>query len=206
MQEAARPNRRQLQAAQTRRDILDTAARLFTERGYARTSVADIARETGVSVQTIYGSVGQKHQIMGMLLDDIDERAGIIELAAQVPVLDDPVALIRLQAQLTRQLNERYHHVLSGLWSGRHVEPELARAWDEGMSRHRGGSIRIAQRLHALGALRSGIDVDTAAAALDVMSGAETWIRLKGSYGWTYERIEDWIVTTLTAALLREAR
>jgi AcrR family transcriptional regulator len=195
-----------MQAAQTRRDILDTASRLFTERGYARTSVADIARETRVSVQTIYGSVGQKHQIMSALLDAMDERAGIAELAAQIPGLTDPVALIKVSAQITRQLNERCHDILSGLWSGRHVEQELAKWWEDGMNRHHLGCLTVAQRLHDLGALRAPIDVDTAAATMYVTSSVETWIQLRDRLGWTYDRIEAWIVSTLTTALLPEPR
>ena len=53
-------SRRDRQAAETRQEILDTAARLFAERGFAATSIKDIAAEAGVAVQTIYSSVGSK--------------------------------------------------------------------------------------------------------------------------------------------------
>ena len=45
-------------ADQTRRESLEAARRLFAERGYVGTSVADIAAEAGVAVQTIYARHG----------------------------------------------------------------------------------------------------------------------------------------------------
>lgn len=198
---ASRPNRRQLQAAQTRRDILDAAIRLFAERGYARTSVADIARETGVAVQTIYGSVGQKHQIMNALVDDIDERAGVGELARQVPAQTDPLQVIRLAAQITRQLNERCADTLSSLQSAIAVEPELASAWNEGEARHKAGSLQAATRIAAL---CPDVDVDAAAAAIDALTATATYTRLHNDYGWSYDEIEDWIINALHRLLLPE--
>src|SRR5271167_4026755 len=41
------------QAANTRQRILDAAAACFTRSGYAGTSLADIAAEAGVSVETV---------------------------------------------------------------------------------------------------------------------------------------------------------
>src|SRR5258708_37274932 len=70
---AKRPNRRQVSAAATRQEILLAARRLFAERGFARTSVADIAEEAGGSIPTIYASVGQK-QALGIAL------AGLMEV------------------------------------------------------------------------------------------------------------------------------
>jgi TetR/AcrR family transcriptional regulator, cholesterol catabolism regulator len=50
-----------LSAFDTRRDaILDAAARLFMERGYAATSVRDLAREAGISQATLYYYIKSK--------------------------------------------------------------------------------------------------------------------------------------------------
>ena len=51
--------RRDEQARATRRRILATAHRLLLDGGYAAMTVATLARETGVSVQTVYNSVGK---------------------------------------------------------------------------------------------------------------------------------------------------
>ncbi len=44
--------------------VLRAARELFTTRGYAVTSVADIAQAAGVSVDTLYASVGRKPQLL----------------------------------------------------------------------------------------------------------------------------------------------
>ena len=52
------------QAAATRRSVLSSARELFTTTGYAGTTVADIARLAGVSVDTVYTSVGRKPELL----------------------------------------------------------------------------------------------------------------------------------------------
>src|SRR5438067_7455786 len=93
-----RPNRQQVAAAATRREILTAARRLFAERGYAGASVADIAEAAGVSVPTIYTSVGTKRAIVLALVGHVGEETGADEAVAQVATENDPARLIGLGA------------------------------------------------------------------------------------------------------------
>src|SRR4051812_5852841 len=65
-----RQSRRQ-RAAQTRARMIDAAYRLFTQRGYPATTMADVAAEAAVAVQTLYFTFGTKAQ----LLQNVYERA-----------------------------------------------------------------------------------------------------------------------------------
>ncbi|MFJ8577402.1 TetR family transcriptional regulator [Micromonospora sp. NPDC093277] len=68
---------------QTRQLILDTAMRLFRERGYARTTMRAIAQEAGVAVGNAYYYFGSKeHLIQGFYTDTQHEHR-----AAAAPVL-----------------------------------------------------------------------------------------------------------------------
>ena len=57
-------SRRRAAAELTRVAVLRAARELFTSRGYAGTSVAEIARVAGVSVDTLYETVGRKPQLL----------------------------------------------------------------------------------------------------------------------------------------------
>src|SRR5919206_1136035 len=61
--------RRQEQARQTRAAILEAARPLFIERGYAGTSMTDIARAAGVSVKTVEAIFGTKARLLKVLRD-----------------------------------------------------------------------------------------------------------------------------------------
>ena len=87
---ARRPNRREVAAAETRREILRAARRLFAQHGFAGTSVQRIAEEAGVAVQTIYSSVGSKAALVVALNDLIDEEAGVAQLEADEEGDRDP--------------------------------------------------------------------------------------------------------------------
>ncbi|MEU4526395.1 helix-turn-helix domain-containing protein [Amycolatopsis sp. NPDC024027] len=63
----------------TRARILEVAQELFTERGYAGTSIADIARELGTSKAALYYHFSSKEQLLGALL--AEPLSGYADLA-----------------------------------------------------------------------------------------------------------------------------
>ncbi|MEV0637164.1 helix-turn-helix domain-containing protein [Streptomyces sp. NPDC050619] len=54
----------------TRARILEIAQELFAKRGYAGTSIADIARELGTSKAALYYHFSSKEQILGALITE----------------------------------------------------------------------------------------------------------------------------------------
>jgi AcrR family transcriptional regulator len=52
------------QAQETRRRIVEAAARLFTRNGYSATSVSAIAAEAGVADPTVYAALETKRHIL----------------------------------------------------------------------------------------------------------------------------------------------
>ena len=68
MPAATRRSRSETQAA-TRQHLLDAAERLFAERGFHRTSVAEIARAAGYTVGAIYGNFERKEDLAVAVLE-----------------------------------------------------------------------------------------------------------------------------------------
>lgn len=197
-----RPNRRDVAAAETRREILRAARRLFAAHGYAGTSLQQIAEESGVAVQTIYSSVGSKAALVLALNDLIDEEVGVAQLGAGVLAETDPPAMIAKAIHLTRQLNERCGDLLQVILSAAPAEPDVAAAFADGMRRHESGLSALAQRLGALGALRAGTTPERAAAAFSMMTSPPSWQQLTQRAGWTFDESEAWLTESLTQLVL----
>jgi len=201
-----RPNRREVAAAETRREILRAARQLFAQHGYAGTSLQQIARESGVAVQTIYSSVGSKAAVVLALNDLIDEEAGVAQLASEIFGETDPPRLIAKEIHLTRQLNERCGDLIQVLLSAEPAEPDAAAVVAEGIRRHEFGASEVARRLDALGALRPGTTPERAAAVLSMLTSPASWRQLTQRAGWTFEETEAWLTASLTQLLLETGR
>ena len=191
-------------AAETRREILRAARRLFADRGFAGTSVQQIAEESGVAVQTIYSSVGSKAALVLALNDLIDEEADVSGLAATLPHETDPPRLIATGVHITRQLNERCGDLLRVLLSAEHAEPDAAAAVADGIRRHEQGASHLARRLAELGVLRAGTTPEQAAAAFSMMTLPGSWRQLTHGAGWTFDEAEAWLTASLTQLLLSQ--
>jgi AcrR family transcriptional regulator len=65
-----RSTRRAQQAAATRQAVLRAAHQRFTAQGYAATTVAQVAQDAGVALDTVYAAVGRKPQLVLALVDE----------------------------------------------------------------------------------------------------------------------------------------
>src|SRR5688572_8829474 len=54
----------------TRQQILDASLRLFSERGFARTTVRDIARQAGITDAAIYYHFESKRELLEALVEE----------------------------------------------------------------------------------------------------------------------------------------
>jgi AcrR family transcriptional regulator len=62
-------SRRQEQARENRRRILAAASALFREKGYAGTSMPEVAKAAGVAVQTVYKAFANKATLLKAVFD-----------------------------------------------------------------------------------------------------------------------------------------
>src|SRR5690348_10687429 len=79
-------SRRKRQAEQTRAEVLVAAMELFNTRGWAETTLADVAAAAGVAVETIYKGFRSKKQLVRDAMD-----AAVVGDADPVPFVErDP--------------------------------------------------------------------------------------------------------------------
>jgi AcrR family transcriptional regulator len=193
---------RERRAQFTRDEILRAARRLFAERGYAGTSVRDIAKAAGVSAQTVYDSVGSKQALVARLNDLIDEEADVPSTARAAAESGDPAVVAATPARITRSILENCGDILRALVTGAASEPALAAVLEEGHRRHMAGAASMVGLLQELGALAPSVDADEAAETLAAIADFRFAIVLRESYGWPLDRIENWIASTSRALLL----
>src|ERR1044071_8448261 len=101
--------------AQTRQLILDTALRLFRERGYAETTMRAIAREAGVSVGNAYYYFDSKEHLIQGFYESL--VAAHLELARPALAGERELAVrLRIAARTYMELVTPYHAFASGFF------------------------------------------------------------------------------------------
>lgn len=101
-QVAARPPRpapRQARATQTRAQVVAAAAELFAERGFSRTSIADVAERVGMTKGAVYFHFRDKEDMAAEVVRELYERwqSMVSETrAANLPPLQTVRALLDL--------------------------------------------------------------------------------------------------------------
>jgi AcrR family transcriptional regulator len=196
-------DRRERMAQQTRGEILTAARRLFAERGYAATSINDIAQEADVAVQTIYARLGSKRGMLVALIDLIDEEAGVEQLVEHVQSASTSPKALSAGVHLTRVFQERCGDIIGALFSAAGAEPELADAVNEGQRRHREGARITIDRILHLDGLRDHEHSERAQALLALSTSHEAWRELTQSYKLDWDEAEAWLTTALARALLK---
>jgi AcrR family transcriptional regulator len=198
-----RKTRRDTQAEETRREIIACARRLFDTNGYAATTVTAIAELAGVSVQTIYNSVGSKAQIVRCLNDVLDEAGGVQDLAARISATTDPVELVELAVVTSRTINESCADIIAIVYSAAASEEEIRVVGEESRRRHRAGIARLTKRLASLGALAPDYSTARAADVLAALTDPQVARTFVHDYGWSWDRWQAWTTQSLATLLLK---
>jgi AcrR family transcriptional regulator len=196
-----RPSRRALQAEQTRADILQAARRQFAANGYAATSLKVIAADAGVSVQTLYDSVGSKADLVRGLNDLIDAEAQIAEIIAAIPDETDPTRLLAIPARVARRIVERCGDIVRASFDAAHSEPDVAAVVAEGGRRLRVGANAIAARLHDVGAVATS-EQKRAALTIAAITDLRMVLLLVDEHRLKLAAAEEWMTTTLVRVVL----
>jgi len=199
-----RSPRREDAAAATREAILSRARDLFLTRGYAATTVPEIARAARVATQTVYASTGGKAAMFAELLQPAINDQTAAEAMTAALQAEDPERVMELCATAARSGQERYWDIVYGLMR-RPPEDELAQQAIANVAAKCMEALTvIAQRLNELGALRPGISPGRAADLLWFYFAPNAWYSLVGDRGWTFDEAEQWLLQAARRGLLKE--
>ncbi len=198
--------RREAQARETRRSILDTAHELFVAGGYAATTIQAIAERAGVAVQTVYAVFGTKRELLRQLIEATitgdDDPVPITERAeAQVIAAEpDPRRRARLDAAFSRSITERVAPIVRVAGEAAASDPELA-AMMEAVKAARRKEMIASARIVA-GPDRLRVSLDEAGATLYVLYSPQVADMLMGDYGWSPQRYEKWLARMILQSVI----
>jgi len=196
-------SRRHEYAEATRQAIVDAARKLFSERGYFATTVAEIAALARVSQATVYAVSGGKQGLLRTLMDIWSTAPVVAEVLRKIDELDDPKAIVRLVAATCCGMRTEYGDIVRVILNTAPHDAEVAATLATGTERYRVAVLHIARRLAKLGALRKGMDANEAADVLWFYFGYSGLFTLVDDNGWSYERAEKWLYSEGSRALLR---
>jgi len=200
--------RRAGQARATQRRIIDHAWRLFTEQGYAATTLDQIAAGAGVALQTVYFHFGNKRTV----LKEVVDRAAVGD-DEPIPLLDrpiverirseaDPSAALALWVDISQDINARITPIMRIVRDAASSDPDMAAQWETNRRQTLSAHKVIAQHLSDQQALRHGMTVDGATDIIYALVSLDLYSLLTEQLQWTPHQWRDWTNRTLAEALL----
>jgi AcrR family transcriptional regulator len=190
-------SRRRAQAKETQRAVLEAARELFVGQGYGRTTIADVARSVGVSVETVYAAFGNKatllHRAWDITIGGDDQQILYHERPEIRAIRDEPdlARRLALQAALFTQTARRIVPFLLAMQGAAASEPAAAEMLAEvGRQRLEGLSV-MARDAAATGQL--AVTEQDCRDIIWATTDGVLWQRLVNERGWSDERFQDWL-------------
>jgi AcrR family transcriptional regulator len=205
-----RPMTRRERAAATRRSILHAARRLFSERGYAGTSMEAIAREAGVAVQTVYFVFNTKARMILEMIKSIGAGPGEPIATMDRPWAQEALAgtdgrrTLALVAEHGTEIYRRTAPLYSTIVAAASTDPDVADAHRTVLQMKRAGIRRQVEVMARLGHLRPDLSVERATDLIYAIGSIEMYRLLVGDCGWGEDDLKVWVYRTLGRELLRE--
>jgi AcrR family transcriptional regulator len=187
----------------TRQSVIAAARRLFSERGYAGSSIEAIAEAAGVAVPTVYAAFGNKRSILRALIaaavDGERPRPVAERMREQAAGVPDPATRMQKMMRLVVSLTAQSADVLRIMRGAAAMDPEIQSLLDEVYS-------RIYMDCQTAASLATGVASNDArtrrlADVTFALTSSDLFDLLTGKRGWSVAEYERWTIQTVTAAL-----
>jgi len=187
-------------AAVTRRRIAEAARLRFRRDGYGATTMASIAFEAGVAVQTVYAVYASKLGIFRELRDAVANQPAADALVGRALADPDPAQKLAFFAASIRARWVAGHDIVAIGAQAVAMDPSIRPEVEEALARRRNGIGRFATSLQP--ALAAGIDPTRAAAIIEALTAPGLYEVLVEVNGWSPDEYEAWLSEILTGQLL----
>jgi AcrR family transcriptional regulator len=199
---------RQESARRTRQAVVQAAHELFTARGYAATSLADIAAAAGVARPTAFAAFGSKPALLRQVLDQAfagdDEPVPVARRPWFRPVWDavTPAAVLDAYAGVCTLINGRAARIVEVTRRAADQAPELGELWDTLQRNRRAGAHMVIEHASSRGPLAAGLGMDRATDILWIFNDPALYDTLVCGLGWPESGYTAWLASQIRHALL----
>ena len=198
---------RQAEAARTRAAIVDAAASLFSRDGYPATTMTSIAREAGVSVQSVR-LAGTKAALLVAAFErtfagdegrhSLSERPAMAEIMARA----DSADALRGWLDYVAEANRRTAGLTQAMAVAAETDP-VARAAVADLDARRRADIGLAARWAEERGMLPADAVEEATDELNHLVGPETYDFFVSRSGWGDVRYRAWMERALMSLIER---
>jgi AcrR family transcriptional regulator len=202
-------SRRQAQANETRRHILEAARKLFIERGYAGATAEAIAAQAGVSAQTIYAIFKSKKKILVSLMNvspatGVEDHTPMSERASVQAVSQERNRRRQLQmfAEVVANNLSQVAEVFEIMTDAAKIEPDFEKIIQK-LNNQRLEHMTFAVRDFASnGLFRGNMEQSYARDIVWALTSGEVFLLLTRDRSWSKKQYADWLADMLSRALL----
>lgn len=197
------------QAAATRQRVLAAAAELFASEGFARTTLARVAKTADVSVETVQAQ-GSKRSLLTAAVHQLTFGEAETRFFSAPPAratieAATPEDFCMRGAALSAGFNARTFRLWRAFASAAVDDPDIDREFGELSEFIRGQCREIVAMLSERSWLRDDVSADELADSLWVLVGAENYDKVTVRLGWSHERYVAWLTRSIGELLFRDA-
>lgn len=195
------------QARDTRARIVAAAAELFASQGYQATTIAAVAREAGVSAETVKATAAKAELLIAafeVTFSGSESAESITEtqVGAGVIQMPDDAFLDAAIRQITLA-NSRGHALWTVLLGAALSDPVVDEALARILDNRRADLARFVDELLRRGIAQPTTDMDAAAAAISFLISPESYQQLVAQSGWTEAQYTAWVRDAVLAEVSR---
>ncbi len=185
----------------TRTRILEAALALM-RAGDGETSLGRIAKAAGVSRQALYLHFADRADLFVAVVQHVDEKRDLAGALRAIDDAPDGEAALSEAVAMQARLNPALWPIAAAMDAVRRGDAALEAAWRDRLDNRLRGARAIAARIEAEGALRPGLDLDTATDLIWTLLSLRMWEDMVVIRGWSAERYAREIAALIRRAVL----
>lgn len=189
----------------TRTRVVEAARRLFLSRGYLATTMADVAREAGVALQSVYKAGQSKSDLLHLVTDVAvagdDQEVMLIDRPQYKAIAGepDPVHQVEMVAALIAATMERLAPIWVAYREAAAVDPKAAANL---VAAHRRRHVTFGDMVRMLPEKRLRRSFEESTDAAWAVGSIDVFLLLRSMLGWDAAQYADWLRRTLVDLLL----